>query len=227
MPSQPGIEAPAKTEKNENPSKTREEQKKQTPEQDPAQAVPQVPARPASEVASSKGQDKRGVQTDIAVALPPPFSASPTPGRRQHSRRVRAQCSSLMQRPQPAIAEEVDVLITMMRPFQHEGLGMDMPQLFAVLRYDEATPVKDGVLQPERRDLLGDVRKFAIWIKKPGAPMWPLPVLVSTNSSLRPAPGGTRPGIALCSTMSKPPCRSTAWKGVGNCPWASALKFSP
>lgn len=61
---------------------------------------------------------------------------------------------------QPAIAEEVDVLITMMRPFQHEGLGMDMPQLFAVLRYDEATPVKDGVLQPERRDLLGDVEEI-------------------------------------------------------------------
>lgn len=52
------------------------------------------------------------------------------------------------------------MLITMMRPFQHEGLGMDMPQLFAVLRYDEATPVKDGVLQPERRDLLGDVEEI-------------------------------------------------------------------
>ncbi|MBQ4567716.1 MAG: DUF4198 domain-containing protein [Desulfovibrio sp.] len=55
---------------------------------------------------------------------------------------------------------EVDVLITMMRPFQHQGLPMDMPQLFAVLRYDNDTPSAEGVLQPDRRDLLGDVEEI-------------------------------------------------------------------
>ncbi|MBQ3060530.1 MAG: DUF4198 domain-containing protein [Desulfovibrio sp.] len=59
-----------------------------------------------------------------------------------------------------SIAQEVDVLITMMRPFLHQGLPMDMPQLFAVLRYDAETPVTDGLLQPERRDLLGDVEEI-------------------------------------------------------------------
>ncbi len=48
----------------------------------------------------------------------------------------------------------------MMRPFQYEGLVMDMPQMFAVLRYDSTTPVKDGVAQPERRDLLGDMEEI-------------------------------------------------------------------
>ena len=66
--------------------------------------------------------------------------------------------------PSPSASEplnlEVDVLITMMRPFQHQGLGMDMPQLFAVLRYDEDTPSVGGVLQPERQDLLGDVEEI-------------------------------------------------------------------
>jgi hypothetical protein len=61
---------------------------------------------------------------------------------------------------QPDIDAEVDVLITMLRPFQYEGLVMDMPQLFAVLRYDNATPLKEGHLQPERRDLLGDVEEI-------------------------------------------------------------------
>lgn len=60
----------------------------------------------------------------------------------------------------PALDAEVDVLISMMHPFRSEGVPLDMPQLFAVLRYDEATPQKDGVWQPERRDLLGDVQEI-------------------------------------------------------------------
>ncbi|MBO4301625.1 MAG: DUF4198 domain-containing protein [Desulfovibrio sp.] len=60
----------------------------------------------------------------------------------------------------PNIDQEVDVLITMMRPFRYEGLDMDMPQLFAVFRYGATTPAKDGVPQPERRDLLGDVEEI-------------------------------------------------------------------
>ncbi|MDR0815806.1 MAG: DUF4198 domain-containing protein [Desulfovibrio sp.] len=58
------------------------------------------------------------------------------------------------------IAEEADVLITMIHPFNREAMVMDMPRLFAVLRYDNAVSVKDGVLQPERRDLLGDMEEI-------------------------------------------------------------------
>lgn len=60
-----------------------------------------------------------------------------------------------------AIDEEVDLLITRMDPFRHEGRSMSMPQLFAVLRFDSHTPRKDNVLQPERRDLLGDVEEIS------------------------------------------------------------------
>ncbi|WP_165175285.1 DUF4198 domain-containing protein [Desulfovibrio sp. ZJ369] len=136
VPSQPGIEAPARTERPDPPAKTREEQKKQASEQNPARAVLPTLARPA---------------TPPAPGVIDKNATSPAPGAAQQPAK----------RPgQPAIAEEVDVLITMMRPFQHQGLGMDMPQLFSVLRYDDATPAKDGVLQPERRDLLGDVEEI-------------------------------------------------------------------
>ena len=60
----------------------------------------------------------------------------------------------------PNIPEEIDILISMMKPFQHEGLSMDMPQLFAVLHYDKNTPEKDGYLIGERKDLLGDIEQI-------------------------------------------------------------------
>lgn len=55
---------------------------------------------------------------------------------------------------------EVDLLITMMRPFAHQGLAMDMPQLFTVLRYDAQQKDEGGRLAPERHDLLGDVEEI-------------------------------------------------------------------
>lgn len=56
--------------------------------------------------------------------------------------------------------EEVDILLSMMRPFLHAGVEVDMPQLFAVLRHD-ADPAADlGGAEPERRDLLGDVEEI-------------------------------------------------------------------
>ena len=55
---------------------------------------------------------------------------------------------------------EVDVLITMMRPHAHQGLAMDMPQLFTVLRYDRQARDENGRLVPERHDLLGDVEEI-------------------------------------------------------------------
>ena len=59
-----------------------------------------------------------------------------------------------------AVAEEVDVLLSMMRPFRHAGVAVDMPQLFAVLRHDADPAAPLGGAQPERRDLLGDVEEI-------------------------------------------------------------------
>lgn len=59
-----------------------------------------------------------------------------------------------------AVSEEVDVLLSMMRPFQHAGVPVDMPQLFAVLRYDADPAAPQGGAQAERRDLLGDVEEI-------------------------------------------------------------------
>ncbi|WP_165071245.1 DUF4198 domain-containing protein [Desulfovibrio sp. ZJ200] len=163
VPSQPGIEAPARTERPNPSAKAREEQKKQASEQNPARAVLPTPARPAAEPARDRGQKKQDAQTENAAAVPLRPATPPAPG--TIDKNATSPAPGAAQQPaerpgQPAIAEEVDVLITMMRPFQHQGLSMDMPQLFSVLRYDDATPAKDGVLQPERRDLLGDVEEI-------------------------------------------------------------------
>lgn len=56
--------------------------------------------------------------------------------------------------------EEVDILLSMMRPFLHAGVAVDMPQLFAVLRHDADPAAPQGGTQPERRDLLGDVEEI-------------------------------------------------------------------
>lgn len=61
---------------------------------------------------------------------------------------------------QGAEPEEVDILLSMMRPFLHEGVAVDMPQLFAVLRYDADTTAPEGGALPERRDLLGDIEEI-------------------------------------------------------------------
>lgn len=66
----------------------------------------------------------------------------------------------------PSIEQEVDVLMTRMDPFRHQAEEMSMPQLFAVLRFDEHTLPKDGVMQPERVDLLGDVEEAQYLDKK-------------------------------------------------------------
>lgn len=49
---------------------------------------------------------------------------------------------------------EVDMLMTMMEPFQNSALSMDMPQMFAALRYEKEMEA------PERRDLLGDIEEI-------------------------------------------------------------------
>ena len=61
---------------------------------------------------------------------------------------------------QGAEPEEVDILLSLMRPFRHEGVSVDMPQLFAVLRHDGDAGAPEGGAGPERRDLLGDVEEI-------------------------------------------------------------------
>lgn len=56
--------------------------------------------------------------------------------------------------------EEVDILLSLMRPYLHEGVAVDMPQLFAALRHDADAAVPEGGAVPERRDLLGDVEEI-------------------------------------------------------------------
>lgn len=161
VPSQPGIEAPAKTEKHDSSVRPKEEQKKQGAEQNPSQALPPPSAGPAAEAAQNKEPETRDAQTEAGSALPSPLPATSETIDKNAATPASAPAQQPTETPRPpAIAEEVDVLITMMRPFQHQGLSMDMPQLFSVLRYDDATPSKDGILQPERRDLLGDVEEI-------------------------------------------------------------------
>lgn len=61
--------------------------------------------------------------------------------------------------PRGGEPEEVDILLSMMRPYLHEGVAVDMPQLFAVLRHDADGEGEAGA-EPERRDLLGDVEEI-------------------------------------------------------------------
>lgn len=77
---------------------------------------------------------------------------------RTNSTREGSQDSSLLENA--TIHDEIDVLITLMEPFRHKSYAMDMPQAFAVLRYDADSPVRDGHIVPERRDLLGDVEEI-------------------------------------------------------------------
>lgn len=55
-------------------------------------------------------------------------------------------------------APEVDILMTLMRPFENAGESMDMPRLLASLRYPAAKSGENA--EPERKDLLGDVEEI-------------------------------------------------------------------
>ena len=122
----------------------------------------QTPPSPAAETAPApKPQNNETTASQQADGRSP---AAPAAAATTETNGQDAAVSGEAAKPEPPqappISEEVDVLISMMRPFRHEGLPMDMPQLFAVLRYDDNTPAKDGVLQPERHDLLGDVEEI-------------------------------------------------------------------
>lgn len=60
----------------------------------------------------------------------------------------------------PQIDRELDLLITLMQPGSHACRDMEMPQLMSVLRFDAQSPVEQGALVGERRDLLGDLEEI-------------------------------------------------------------------
>lgn len=63
-----------------------------------------------------------------------------------------------------AYIPEVDILITMMKPYEHAGLDMDMPQMFAWLAYFKDSNAESP--GPERKDLLSDVEEIRYLDKK-------------------------------------------------------------
>ncbi len=151
VPSQPSIEAPAPKQKQDAPAKREEKKDEKRPQE--AKPAPGKAEQPA---------DPNGKQPEQAAAPAPEGKPAPS-GEAAPAEAPAKPEQAAAPASAPAdqkIDEEVDVLITMMRPFQYEGLVMDMPQMFAVLRYDSATPVKDGLAQPERRDLLGDLEEI-------------------------------------------------------------------
>lgn len=97
----------------------------------------------------------------VVSAVPPqtPDAAQPKKGQpaEKNSGKSKAEDASPASAAQP---EEVDILLSMMRPFLHAGVEVDMPQLFAVLRHDADPAAEQGGTQPERRDLLGDVEEI-------------------------------------------------------------------
>ena len=151
VPSQPSIEAPAKTDKADASGK-RDDKKQESKQPAPK---PEKSADTAKTAASARKPEAAPAAEQGAAKTPA------TQGTPQQGTQPAAEAPASPPPPElPVIDEQVDVLITMMRPFQYQSLVMDMPQLFAALRYDNASPVKDGLIQPARRDLLGDVEEI-------------------------------------------------------------------
>ena len=152
VPSQPSVEAPAPRPKAEAPAKREDKKDDKRPQEAKAPAAKgDQPAEAAAKQPDQNGSEAKPAANGDAV----PADAHSKGEQAQSTAQAAAQAPA-----EPQIDEELDVLITMMRPFQYEGLVMDMPQMFAVLRYDSTTPIKDGVAQPERRDLLGDLEEI-------------------------------------------------------------------
>ena len=156
VPSQPSVEAPAPRPKAETPAKREDKKDDKRPQEAKAPAAKgDLPADTAAKQPDQNVPEaKPAANGDAAPADGQAKGEQPQP-LAQSTAQAAAQAPD-----EPQINEELDVLITMMRPFQYEGLVMDMPQMFAVLRYDSTTPIKDGVAQPERRDLLGDLEEI-------------------------------------------------------------------
>lgn len=147
IPSQPGIEPAAL------PAADGE---KQADERKDKQAAPAAAAEKAEKTAGAEKPVHDASATDATPAAPAPAGAQ-----------TAAETPAPEAAPAaPGIAQEVDVLMTRMDPFRHLAEEMSMPQLFAVLRFDDHTLPREGVMQPERVDLLGDVEEAQYLDKK-------------------------------------------------------------
>lgn len=166
IPSRPDLEAP-QPEESKKPAdagaKKADAAKASAAAPKAAAAAPASPeaAAPAPAKAAS-GQSPSGPSASAAPAAPAAAdgkqSAAPAPEGDAPGQEAAP--------PVPNIGQEVDVLITRMDPFRHLAEEMSMPQLFAVLRFDEHTLPRDGVMQPERVDVLGDVEEAQYLDKK-------------------------------------------------------------
>ena len=87
-----------------------------------------------------------------------PSALKDTPNQAQLPKEIKDKKTS--EPDKTTIDEEIDVLITMMEPFNHKGLAMDRPQEFTVLYFDQAKVNNQGHLVPERLNLLGDVEEI-------------------------------------------------------------------
>lgn len=159
IPSQPGIEPAAADDKADAPSGKNDGKSGR-------QAAPAPAAATAEKAEKAEKTERDGTSAPNAAPGTTPESTAAAEG--QTATETPAAETSV---PEPAptapgIEQEVDVLMTRMDPFRHLAEEMSMPQLFAVLRFDEHTLPKDGVMQPERVDLLGDVEEAQYLDKK-------------------------------------------------------------
>lgn len=107
-----------------------------------------VPSQPSIECPPAEaGQEKEKspVRGEKGVTAPPAGSLEPA---------VPVEGGAV------SIDKELDLLITLMRPDDHGCLDMEMPQLMSILRFDDHSPVEQGQLMGERRDLLGDLEEI-------------------------------------------------------------------
>lgn len=152
IPSQPNLE-PADQPDEEQSAAERRENKKEAPKSGQTAA-----AAPAA-----------GAPTAAGAATPPsrtPEQTDPAAPGDTPPEGTEAAAAPAAPEPEPGINQEVDLLMTRMDPFRHLAEEMSMPQLFAVLRFDDRTPSRDGAMQPERVDLLGDVEEAQYLDKK-------------------------------------------------------------
>lgn len=163
IPSQPGIEPaplPASDGKDDARNDNGKDDKKGR------QAVSSSPAPAATAEKKEKAEKPDNAEATGRDASPA-ADATPEAAKAATDGATAAETSVPEAEPSvPSIAQEVDVLMTRMDPFRHLAEEMSMPQLFAVLRFDEHTLPKDGVMQPERVDLLGDVEEAQYLDKK-------------------------------------------------------------
>lgn len=165
IPSQPGIEPaalPAADGKSDGRNGGRNDEGKD-------RQAPSATSAPTAEKAAENTADAAKTERDGTPAPKATPDATPAaaPEDGKPDETPPAETSVPEAAPSlPSIEQEVDVLMTRMDPFRHLAEEMSMPQLFAVLRFDEHTLPRDGVMQPERVDLLGDVEEAQYLDKK-------------------------------------------------------------